>query len=60
MKDNFDFFEAEDIRIAMKEATLPKCDCCGAPMEEWYRIPQRDGDLLVCTDCAVKEEYEEE
>lgn len=58
--DNFDFFDAYDRKQAAWEASLPVCDCCGCHMAEWYRIPQKFGDLLVCTECATKEEYEEE
>ena len=57
--DNFDFFEWEDQRRAAYEARLPKCDCCGDPMDEWYRIPQKFGDLLVCNNCITKEYWEE-
>lgn len=60
MKDNFDFYDDYEREQARKEKELPVCDCCKQPMTEWYRIPQKFGDLLVCTDCATKEEYEEE
>lgn len=60
MKDNFDLYDDEELRQERLEARLPVCDCCGERMTEWYRIPQKFGDLLVCTDCATKEEYEEE
>lgn len=60
LPDPEDWFEIEDRKQAAFEASLPRCDCCKQPMTEWYRIPQKFGDLLVCTDCATKEEYEEE
>lgn len=60
MLDNFDFYDAHEKDFVKWEKKLPVCDCCKQPMTEWYRIPQKFGDLLVCTDCATKEEYEEE
>lgn len=60
MRDNFDFYDDYEREQARKEKALPICDCCGERMTEWYRIPQKFGDLLVCTDCATKEEYEGE
>ena len=60
MMDNLDLYEFHEREQARRESKLPVCDCCGERMYEWYRIPQKFGDLLVCTDCATKEEYEEE
>mgnify|MGYP006992070952 CR=1 FL=1 len=60
MIDNFGLYDIHERDQVRWEKKLPICDICKQPMTEWYRIPQKFGDLLVCTDCATKEEYEGE
>lgn len=58
--DNSDWFEIEDRKQAAFEASLPKCDICGAPMTEWLHVSYKLMDILICEDCTVWEMYEED
>lgn len=60
MRDNFDFWAAEDARLAKAEEDLPKCDICGREMYEWLHVSYKLMDVRICEDCAVWETYEEE
>ena len=57
--DNFDFAEWEDERRSAYEARLPKCDCCGDPMEEWYEVSYKLQTWYFCKNCVTEGYYEE-
>lgn len=52
LMDNFDFFELEDIRLAQQEASLPRCDRCGEPMDEYYEIQYKLQTWMFCPNCV--------
>ena len=59
LKDNIDFFEAEDIKQAMREARMPVCDCCGEHMSEWYELYFKGALWMFCKSCVTEKYWEE-
>lgn len=49
MKDNFDFYEQEEKRLAALLMKCPICEWCGEPIQEDYAF-RIHGDL-VCQHC---------
>ena len=56
MKDNFDFYDEEERRLAKQERDLPICDICGEPMYEWYEFSYKLQDFKICENCIEKKE----
>lgn len=48
MKDNFDFYDEEEKRLAKAEKEQPHCDWCGEAMWEYYF---KIGEDKVCDRC---------
>ena len=49
MKDNYDLWAAHDAEQEEELEQLPKCDCCGNPIQDEH-LWQINGDLL-CEEC---------
>ena len=60
LRDNLDYFELEDIRQAMWEASLPVCDCCGEHIAEYYEVHYHGAMYVFCKECCQERYVEEE